>query len=288
MVTKSKDITKKYVLSVYGYTDYRKYLRDYYDFRKDSERGYSYRAFSKSAGFTSPNFLKLVMDGERNISADALEKFVTALHLQDQMADYFRALVRMNQAKDDAERERWYDELNKLIPHSKKRMIDSEGHRYLSHWIYPTIRELVLLPDFQEDPYWIARRLQGNISPAAINQAVCFLLDEGFLKRDEKNRLVPTDHMVMSSDEVKSLAIRNYHREMMERAKDALENLPLNEREFGALTFVLPQSAMEELKYRLKSFRDELHNWAVQTARDAQADSVIQLNLQMFPHSKRG
>jgi uncharacterized protein (TIGR02147 family) len=288
MVTKSKDISKKYVLSVYGYTDYRKYLRDYYEFRKDSERGYSYRAFSKSAGFTSPNFLKLVMDGERNISTEALEKFVTALHLQEQMAEYFRALVRMNQSKDDGERERWYDQLNKLIPHSKKRMIDSEGHRYLSHWIYPTIRELVLLPDFQEDPYWIARRLQGNVSPATINQAVCFLLDEGFLKRDENNRLMPTDHMVMSSDEVKSLAIRNYHREMMERAKDALENLPLNEREFGALTFVLPQSAMEELKYRLKSFRDELHNWAVQTARGAEADSVIQLNLQMFPHSKRG
>jgi uncharacterized protein (TIGR02147 family) len=287
-VSRANPTSKKYLLSVYGYTDYRKYLQDYYHFRKDTERGYSYRAFSKAAGFTSPNFLKLVIDGDRNISSDALEKFITALHLQDQMAAYFRALVKMNQAKDDSEKSNWYGELAKLIPHAKKRTIDVEGHRYLSHWIYPTLRELVMLPDFREDPYWISRRLQWNVTPTIINQALTFLIEEGFLERDSGNRLRATDHMVMSSDEVKSLAIRNYHREMMDRAKEALEVLPLKEREFGALTFVLPHQAMEELKYKIKSFRDELHEWAIQLATNAEPDNVIQLNFQMFPQSKRG
>jgi len=52
---RSPDGKRATTLSVYGYTDYRAYLRNFYDMRKESERGYSYRAFSKAAGFSSPN-----------------------------------------------------------------------------------------------------------------------------------------------------------------------------------------------------------------------------------------
>ena len=50
-------------------------------FRKDGKRGYSYRAFSKAAGFSSPNVLKLVIEGKRNIGPEAVENFITALGL---------------------------------------------------------------------------------------------------------------------------------------------------------------------------------------------------------------
>ena len=87
-------------LSVYGYTDFRTYLRDYYEFRKDGQHDYSFRAFSKTAGFSSPNILKLMIDGERNISPEATQKFCKGLNLTGQMAEYFATLVRMNQAKN--------------------------------------------------------------------------------------------------------------------------------------------------------------------------------------------
>lgn len=99
--------TEGRILSVFGYTDYRTYLRDFYDFRKDGQHGYSYRTFSKSAGFASPNILKLVVDGERNISPEAVQKFVKALGLKGQMADYFATLVRLNQAKTDVDKEHY-------------------------------------------------------------------------------------------------------------------------------------------------------------------------------------
>ncbi len=280
--------TKKFKLSIFGFTDYRIYLKDYYQFRKESERGYSYRAFSKAAGFTSPNFLKLVIEGERNVSAQAIPQFCKALHLEGASAEYFTALVRMNQAKNDEEKDQCFAILQKLTPHHKRRDLHSEGHRYLSHWLYPTLREMILLNDFQEDPYWISRRLLGSASPSEVSGALSFLLQEGFVRRDEKTgKLELEDNMVFSSDEVRSLAIRNYHRQMLECAKNALEKLPMEQREFGAITFVLPESSLEELKYRLKKFRDDLHNWAIQAASGGKGDSVVQLNIQMFPQAKR-
>jgi uncharacterized protein (TIGR02147 family) len=93
--------------------------------------------------------------------------------------------------------------------------------------------------------------------------------------------------MVLSSDEVRSLAIRNYHRQMLDQAKESLENLPIEEREFGALTFVLPEAALAELKYKLKTFRRDMHTWAMQVAEEQGGDIVVQLNAQMYPHTKK-
>ncbi|MCB9620237.1 MAG: TIGR02147 family protein, partial [Sandaracinus sp.] len=47
-------------LDVYGYLDYRAYLRDFYETKKAAGRGFSFRSFSKRAGLKSPNYLKLV------------------------------------------------------------------------------------------------------------------------------------------------------------------------------------------------------------------------------------
>src|SRR5262249_34409505 len=140
------------VLSVYGYTDFRVYLRDFYAFRKDGQHGYSFRTFSKSAGFSSPNILKLVIDGERNISPEATQKFVKALGLKGQMGEYFATLVRMNQAKSDPDKEYYFSILQKLTPQAKRRDLNAEGLKYVSHWLYPVIREMVALKDFRDDP----------------------------------------------------------------------------------------------------------------------------------------
>ena len=274
------------ILAIYGYTDYRAYLRDFYAFRKDGQRGYSYRAFSKSAGFTSPNFLKLVIDGERNIGPEALPKFLKALGLKGPMAEYFTALVRLNQAKSDDEKEACLQVLQKLTPQAKRRDLNVESQRYMSHWLYPVIREMVSLKDFRDDPYWIARRLNGRATTSEIGQALQFLMKEGFIERVD-GRFVAKDNMVLSSDEIRSLAIRQYHRQMLEQAKESLESLPLEEREFGALTFVLPEAALEELKYKMKLFRRELHTWAMQVSAERDGEIVVQVNAQMYPHTKK-
>jgi len=54
-------------LAVYAYLDYRAFLRDYYAERKAASRAFSYRAFSKRAGVSAPNYLKLVIDGKRSL-----------------------------------------------------------------------------------------------------------------------------------------------------------------------------------------------------------------------------
>jgi len=86
------------------YKDYRLFLRDFYREKKKFHYCYSFRLFSRVAGFASPNFLKLVMDGRRNISRDSIPKFGKALKLTPTEIEYFEHLVFWNQGKSDYEK----------------------------------------------------------------------------------------------------------------------------------------------------------------------------------------
>jgi uncharacterized protein (TIGR02147 family) len=273
--------------SIYGYTNYRIYLADYYQFRKESKRGYSFRQFSQAAGFTAPNVLKLVIDKQRNISGPSLEKFIRALGLTGNSAEYFRCLVCMNQAKTDQERAVHYEKLRRLLPSSRRYELDSDAVEYLSHWIYPVLREMSMLKGFRDDPYWIQRRLNGRIELKEIISALNFLKKKNFIQKRADGTFSVKDDIVISSDEVKSLAVRNFHRKVLEQAVEAIEDLPLEQREFGALIFQLPDSALPELKARLKEFRRDLHQWALEQNQNTQEGAVVQLNFQMFPQTKR-
>lgn len=272
--------------SIYGYTNYRLFLADYYQFRKESKRGYSFRQFSQAAGFCAPNVLKLVMDGQRNISGPSLEKFIQALGLTNGPAEYFRCLVAMNQADTDDERATHYEKLKRLTPSSRRYELESDAVEYLSHWIYPVLREMALLDGFRDDPYWIQRRLNGRIELKEIVAALNFLKKKGFIHKRPDGQFEVKDDIVISSDEVKSLAVRTFHRRILEQAMEALEDLPLDQREFGALIFQLPETALPELKARLKNFRKELHQWALEQNEATEDKAVVQLNLQMFPQTK--
>ena len=91
------------------YKDHRQYILDYYHDRK--RRGaFTWRAFAAQAGFGSPVYLKLVCDGKKKLSADAVDRVIKAMSLSAFEAEYFRAMVAFNYAKDeDAQKAyEWY------------------------------------------------------------------------------------------------------------------------------------------------------------------------------------
>ncbi|HEX5035669.1 MAG TPA: TIGR02147 family protein [bacterium] len=98
---------------LFDYTDYRLYLRDWLEDSK-GRKGFSQRRFSLRAGLGSPSYLKMVIEGERNLGVAALKGFIFALKLTGEERLYFRSLVLWNQAEDDVERARFAGRLDLL------------------------------------------------------------------------------------------------------------------------------------------------------------------------------
>lgn len=277
-------MTESSPVNIFAYADYRAALRDLYAHKKATEYGFSHRAFSRRAGLRSSNYLKLVMEGQRNLSADAAARFAQALNLDAAEREFFCELVQYNQARTTRERTLAYDRLRKLKPQTSVRQLDSRQAAYHANWYMPAIRELASRSDFRDDPLWIARTLAPSITLAQAREALATLEALHLLTRDESGKLRPTDAHVTTGPEPLHHQIATFHRAMIERAGEAIDLFPRDEREIASLTLCIDERILPELKQRLQTFRRELMQFAEQTG---DRKRVVQLNFQLFPLTKK-
>ncbi len=266
---------------VFDFDDYRAFLRAYYAHKKASGRSFSLRVFSRLAGLTSSNYLKLVMDGDRNLGAEAAERFAAACGLEASRASYFVELVALQQAKTHSERERAYEQLRSHRRFRQAHPLDDEYAAYHAHWFVPAVRELAARKDFQADPKWIASRMMPAITSRQAARALKVLRELGLLI-EEKGKLRQAHANVKTPDQPLGHHVVRFHRVMMERAAEALDLVPREQREIASLTLCLGDAQLRALKAELAQLRSELLR---KYGTDAEAKRVVQLNFQMFPLS---
>ena len=274
---------KELGVSVYDFLDHRVYLAAYYQAAKRTRPSFSFRLFSKLAGLRSPNFLKLVIDGERNLGADSVGRFVKALGLEGADGDFFADLVAFGQAQTLAEKNRAFERIAASRRFRAARRIDGELFAYLSHWYNPVIRELAARDDFQEEPRWLAAQLRPKISATEAAEAMKLLLSLGLLVRDaDTGRVVRGEPTLTTEHEVRSLGAAAFHRQMLERAAQSIETVPRELRDLAALTVCVSPETAAIVKQRIHQFREALTELC---DADTQGNTVYQLNVQWFPLS---
>jgi uncharacterized protein (TIGR02147 family) len=273
---------KAFRRQVFEYLDYREFLADYYAHHKRYEYGFSYRVFSRRAQCRSTNYPCLVIAGKRNLSRDMAMRFAEACGLSGSDAGYFTDLAAFNQARTQREKEHWYGCLTRFKQFRRLHRITESQAAYFSKWYIPATRELAARGDFQADPKWIAGALEPNITLTQAKTALKTLLALGFMTQDEDGIITRSQHLVTSGGPMGHHLV-NYHRAMLERASAAIETIPREEREIASLTLCVSEKRLQELKQRIRTFRQEL----LQTAeRDDTPERVVQLNFQLFPLSK--
>ena len=265
-------------VDVFRYRNYREFLAAFYAHKKPS--GLSYRSFARDAQLGAPNYLKLVIEGKRNLSHEMAERFARACRLNAESTDYFKLLVAFNQATTDAERNELHERLSKFSRFRSSQRLDLAEKEYHSTWYIPAVRELVACPGFIEDAAWIASVLEPNIDEKDAQHALDVLVRLGLLERDDDGRLTQASRAVSTGEVAPGLYIRNYHTELIQRALHSMHDLPADERNISALTLSVSPSTFDELKQRVLEFRNEL---VALCDADPRPSRVVQLNLQLFP-----
>jgi uncharacterized protein (TIGR02147 family) len=97
---------------IFTYSDYRKLLADYYAERKKRNPWFSYQVFADKAGIANKGFLYNVIRGSKSLSPSSALKLSTAMKLSDVEARYFENLVSFNQAKNQRERNYFFEKLS--------------------------------------------------------------------------------------------------------------------------------------------------------------------------------
>lgn len=269
-------------INVFDFVDFRDFLRGYYEREKLVDRSFSYRVFSKRCSFASPNFLKLVIEGKRNLGADSVLRFAKAMGLEEEEQKFFEDLVGFGQAETAADKAKHFEKVAASRRFRAARKIDGPLFEYLSHWYYPAIRELASRKDFRAEAGWISKILRPNVPEKEVEKALDVLFRLGLLVKESGGGVSRGDPSLTTGHQVQAVGVVAFHREMLSRASAAIELIPREERDVSALTVCIRAATVTELKQRIQRFRTELLE---RCDADDEGEVVYQINLQLFPLS---
>lgn len=265
---------------IFDYLDYREFMRDYYTLGKENVSAFSYRYLARIMGFASPNFYKLVMDGKRNLGVESVNKLAAGWKFDEEEHRFLHDLVAYNQADSHDEANVAFARITASQRFRNARRIDSSMFQYLSNWYNPVIRELIVSDDFREDPAWIAQKLRPAITQEQARESLELLFDMGLIERDDEGFIRQNSPSLTTGHEVRSLAIVNYHRQMIQLASESIETVDSQWRDISALTVCVPPELVPELKDRIHAFREVLLDLC---DRQESSSGAYQLTIQLFP-----
>jgi uncharacterized protein (TIGR02147 family) len=264
------------------YTDYRKYIQDYYDERKRCS-AFTWRDFARAAGFSSAVYLKYVCEGKKNLSLGAAGSVANAMGLAGFENTYFVLMVSYAHAKGDAAKRAAFEERCALARAHRVHVLGNEEFDYFKSWKNPVLREMAPhMPGAK--PLDMAHACKQKISATEVSETLDFLVRAGLLKRDKDGNYHQTEKSVsMGPVDAVPVAARDMQRQMGEFAIQSLD-LPLSERDMSGLTLGLTRRAYERIKKELADCRRRIVAIATE---DDETEQVYRLNLQLFPMSER-
>lgn len=268
--------------SIVSYTDFRQYISDFYEERKRTS-AFSWREFNKLAGFSSPNYLKLVCDGKSKLSKIKVEAVAKAMNLAGYEQNYFDLMVSLDSAKEDRKKKEILLEMDRIAQEHKARLVDSDAFEFYQSWEYPVIRELApMMPGAM--PKEIADACNEDISAEDVTRILKFLVKRGFLQKDGDKIYSQTEKTVVASKEALPLAIRSMHREMAGFAQKAIDKYPVEERHFMGITMGVNEELYGKVVAELE---DCCRRVNAITANCENLDQVYRMNIQFFPFTKK-
>lgn len=263
------------------YSDFRQYMLDFYEERK-RRSVFSWREFSKIAGFSSSSYMKVVCDGKSKLSRVGVERTGAAMGLVGFEMEYFRAMVEYGQAATEAKKKAAYEKMLGIARVHKVRVMEGDLFEFYDSWQNPVVRELApLMPG--ATPGEMAKMCYPEVSAAEVQKSLNFLMKAGLLKKAGDNAFELAETSIRGTPDATRLALRGMHREMSKFATPAID-LPVEERHFSGVTMGLSRESFNKIENVLDECRRKIVAIA---AEDKDIDQVYRLNLQLFPLTRK-
>lgn len=258
-------------------TSARKLLNDELHRRMAVNPRYSQRAFAQQLGL-SPGELSEILRGKRHLSARSALRISKALGLSPAETRELIALAQVDKARSLPEAERIHDPASDSTGAAQARELTLDLFHVVSDWYCFAILNLADTSDFRFDPAWIAQRLAITVPEARI--ALERLERVGLIEKINGRLRVAEDY-VMSPSGIPSEAIRNYHRQMLRKATEALELQPVGERDITGIGLAIHPRHFDAIRKEISEFQDRLVE-KYSTKAPGRKSEVYQLEVALF------
>jgi len=265
---------------LFTYLEYRDYLKDAYEERRQLHAYFSYRFIGNKVGMDS-SYLTRLFQKKLHLGDDLVDRMANAFGLHDESLEYFRNLVSFNKAKNEVQARLFHDQLMRLRGVGYK-VVGTDQTEYFANWIHAALRSLLDYQPFDGDYEALGARLSPAVSGDEAKQAVFLLERLGMARRTDSGYEILDNHL-HSGDNWTAEAIKTFQKSTMELASRSLDAVPPAFRDISTMTMNIDAETLGDLKIMVREFQENVAKLVESSPR---SDRVYHLNMQLFPLSR--
>ncbi len=269
---------------IYRYSDYRAFLRDYFNEQKTTNPAFSHQFFARKANIKSSGFVLHVMKHERNVTRPVLLNIARAIGLDPAQTEYFEDLMAFDQARTQSDREFYLGRIAAKRKSVKAKPLDDRQHELYSAWYHPVIREAVTLSDDKDDPVTLSKLLVPPVTPKQIKDSLKLQKDLGVLTVDKRGKYYQAEPFISGGGPVRNTALVKYQKDMLEQAKAAWDRFTTDEITMHTVTLCMSEEMLGTIREEVRAFKNRLLELAGGERKSP--ERVYHLNINLFPMTK--
>ncbi|MBX2802410.1 MAG: DUF4423 domain-containing protein [Myxococcales bacterium] len=265
-------------MSVFRYTDYRHFVVD-----RVRDLGRLRRELAGHLKMSEP-WVSRMLSRQLALPSNHIQSLGTFLELDGGEMEFFQALVALDSESEWVRGRAWRVVLANRVVEERTSEVGKEPTWSL--WYVPAVFGLSKCEDFDPNPVWVSRALRPNITEEQALEAMDFLES---IKVIDRNKRTPSDSLMTTGVQMDKGDVTNhfidYHRQSLDRAKEAYDEFNAEERFMTSNCLALSEETRDEVRARVKEFFKELHG-LLEEANDQVPTDVYQLSFQFFPLSE--
>ena len=269
--------------SIFDYQNYRRFLHDFIDYKKKTERDFSHREILRRMNISSTGFLSNIISARNNLTPTQIITCAKALRLTKKESVYFEAIVHFNQVKTIEEKQYFFNRMIKLQKARFKTLKPSQLSLF-TKWHYPIIREILYYTPIKDDFKRLAKMVKPPISASEAQEAVEVLEKVGLIQKDNSGVYRHKEGTVTTGDDIQSYYVAQFQLNTIQQAENALQSIRATERDISVVTLKLSDQMFTRIKSEIHIFRKKILQLA---EADADQNRVYQCNINFFPVSEK-
>lgn len=269
---------------IFDYLNYRKYLNDYYDFRKKESNHFSLRSFGRMVDIDA-SYLSKILKEQRHVASRSIDILSDYLKLSGLRKKYFKILIDFNKCNGEDQKRELFEKLLSMRSNHTKKLDDSQ-FAYYQKWYYSALRNLLeFYPFYEGDDYGkLGAQLSPPISANLAKSSVGLLKTLNLIEKNKDGRYILTDYSISSGDSWNSLAVADFQKETIKLSYESLKRHKKEERDISTVTMNITEDEFVLIRDMIKNMRSNIINVANKVE---DPDRVFQLNIQMIPLSQK-
>ncbi|MEK2690855.1 TIGR02147 family protein [Bdellovibrio sp. GT3] len=252
-----------------------KYLADEFARRSNANPHYSLRSFARDLEVT-PSWLSDFLSNKKGMAPKTAERLSVLLGMALTESRVFILSSKAFHSRSEKDRKAATLELASF-KQTKSYKMRPKDFSATGTWYHQAILELTEVEGFSHHEYELMERLR--LPQATIRRAIQDLIAAELLKIED-GKMKPCFPETESTMDISSIAIRNFHEQVLNKGIKALHEQTVTHREFGSTTFAFDDSKIDEAKKALRKFQKQFADDFY--TKSANKNSVYQFSVQFF------